>query len=449
MKKRIRLTVVLSLFGMIGLLAAVGWAAQKEVVYMSDESDPKSIRIFNKVAADFTAKTGIKVKNIFVGFDEFPQRLATLIAAGTPPQMIKQGGGEGVMYYNRGLSIAVTDVCNDLDIQDSIRFKVDGQDVFIPSNIDFSEGWYRSDLFEAKGLGVPKTWNEYLQAAKALSNPPDMYGANIPTSKTLACELIWSFICYSNDIHWKKFKGDGSVEVILDKGDNMKRAIEGLEFALELGRLSPPGATASWGEMMSNFATGRVATSQYCGARLLDKVYTNNRKLYPHTKPMRWPYNAKAKAAGLDVSKVPIWVEGYTIFDTGLNEETKRFAKFFLESAGFAEWCLSVPFHIVPYSMDVWHSESFKSHPRIADRPDVYQFIEDTFTGAWPQAMWDSPGPGIVDPFRNLHENAHLGGEMIARVVVGKENPEKVLKETANEVRRLIKVEQAKIGKKK
>jgi len=447
MKNSMKLGLAIFVFGIFVLGSAGTLAAEKEVVYMSDEADPKSVKIFNKIAADFTAETGIKVKNIFVGFDEFPQRLATLIAAGTPPQMIKQGGGEGVMYYNRKLSIPVTDVCNELGIQESIRFKVGGKDVFIPSNIDFSEAWYRSDLLKAKGLDVPKTWDEYLEVARVLTDPPDLYGANIPTSKTLACELIWSFICYANDIHWKHFKKDGTVEVILGQGENKQRAIEGLEFARKLGKYSPPGATASWTEMMANFATGRVATSQYCGARLLDKVYTNNRSLYPHTKPMRWPYNAKAKAAGLNVSKIPLWVEGYTIFNTDLNEETKRFAKYFLTSPGFAQWCLSVPFHIVPYSLDVWHSDTFKSQPRIAERPDVYNFIEENFADGWPQAMWDSPGPGQVDPYRNLHENAHLGGEMIARVVVGGEDPEKAIKETADEVRRLIKEEQRKIGK--
>jgi len=442
-----RLTKILTilLFGMLVLGCVGGLAAEKEVVYMSDEADPKSVAIFNQIAADFTAETGIKVKNLFVGFDEFPQRLATLIAVGKPPQMVKQGGAEGVMYYNRGLAIPVTDLCNELGIEESLRFKMDGEDTFIPSNIDFSEAWYRSDLLEASGLDVPETWDEYLEVARALNNPPDLYGANIPTSKTLACELVWSFICYTNDIHWKRFNEDGTVEVILDQGENKQRAIEGLEFARELAKYSPPGATASWTEMMANFATGRAAISQYCGARLLDSVYTNNRDLYPYTKPMRWPYNAAATAAGLDVSKIPLWIEGYIIFDTDLNEETKQFAKYFLTSAGFAEWCLSVPFHIVPYSMDIWHSDTFTSHPRIAERPDVYQFIEDNFADGLPQALWDAP-EGQVDPYRNLHENAHMGGEMIARVVVGGEDPAKVIEETADELRRLITEEQRKTG---
>lgn len=440
----IKISTIL-LFGMVVLGCVGGLAAQKEIVYMSDEADPKSVAIFNRIAAEFTAETGIKVKNLFVGFDAFPQRLATLIAAGTPPQMIKQGGGEGVMYYNRGLTIPVTDVCDELGIEEGLRFKMDGEDTFIPSNIDFSEAWYRSDLLEASGLDVPETWDEYLEVARTLNNPPDLYGANIPTSKTLACELVWSFICYTNDIHWKRFNEDGTVEVILDQGENKQRAIEGLEFARELAKYSPPGATASWTEMMANFATGRAAISQYCGARLLDSVYTNNRDLYPYTMPMRWPYNAAAAAAGLDVSKIPLWVEGYIIFDTDLNEETKQFAKYFLTSDGFAEWCLSVPFHIVPYSMDIWHSDTFMSNPRIAERLDVYQFIEDNFADGLPQALWDAP-EGQVDPYRNLHENAHMGGEMIARVVVGGEDPAKVIEETADELRRLIIEEQRKTG---
>ena len=269
MRNNVKLGLAIFVFGILVLVSIGTFAAEKEIVYMSDESDPKSVKIFKKIAADFTAETGIKVKNIFVGFDEFPQRLSTLIATGKPPQMIKQGGGEGVMYYNRGLSIPVTDACNELGIKENIRFKVEGEDVFIPSNIDFSEAWYRSDLFKTKGLDIPKTWDEYIKVARALTDSPNLYGANIPTSKTLACELIWSFITYTNDVHWKRIKKDGTVEVILDKGENKQRAIEGLEFARELAKYSPPGASASWTEMMANFATGRVATSQYCGARLL------------------------------------------------------------------------------------------------------------------------------------------------------------------------------------
>jgi len=439
-----KFSLIIMLLGIV-VLGSVVLAAEREIVYMTDESDPKSVKILNQIAADFETETGIQVKMLYVGFDEFPQRLATLIAAGKPPQMIKQGGGVCVTYYKRGLTIPVSDVCDELGIPDDIRFKVDGEDTMITSNIDFSEAWYRSDLFEANGLSVPETWEEYLEVARALNDPPDLYGANIPSSRTLATELVWSFICYTNDIHWKRFNEDGTVEVILDKGETKQRAIEGLEFARELAKYSPPGATASWNEVMANFATGRAATTYYCGARLLDSVYTNNRELYPYTEPMRWPYNAKAAAAGLDVNKIPLWVEGLTIFDTDLNEETKQFAKYSMTSDGFVEWCLSVPFHIVPYSMDLWHSETFTSHPRIAERPDVYQFIEDNFADGVAMGLWDAPEGG-VDPYRSLHEDPHMGGEMIARVVVGGEDPAKVIGETAEELRRLIAEEQRKTG---
>ncbi|MGI6558382.1 MAG: ABC transporter substrate-binding protein [Limnochordia bacterium] len=42
--------------------------------------------------------------------------------------------------------------------------------------------WYRKDLFEEKGLDVPKTWSEWLHAAKELTidtdgdGKPDIYG---------------------------------------------------------------------------------------------------------------------------------------------------------------------------------------------------------------------------------------------------------------------------------
>ena len=52
---------------------------------------------------------------------------------------------------------------------------------------------YRKDLLEAKGIAVPQTWDEYLAAAKALNNPPEIYGAVIGAKPD---EALWDFMFY-------------------------------------------------------------------------------------------------------------------------------------------------------------------------------------------------------------------------------------------------------------
>ena len=48
-------------------------------------------------------------------------------------------------------------------------FTFDGKIYAFPSEGDTAWLWYRSDLLEAKGIEVPETWDEYLEAAKALN----------------------------------------------------------------------------------------------------------------------------------------------------------------------------------------------------------------------------------------------------------------------------------------
>ena len=40
--------------------------------------------------------------------------------------------------------------------------------------------FYRKDLFEKAGLSAPKTWQEQLEAAIKLNNPPEIYGIGLP-----------------------------------------------------------------------------------------------------------------------------------------------------------------------------------------------------------------------------------------------------------------------------
>src|SRR5262249_16003205 len=46
----------------------------------------------------------------------------------------------------------------------------------LPYFLDPRAFYYRTDLFEAAGLQPPTTWDELRAAAKALHNPPDVYG---------------------------------------------------------------------------------------------------------------------------------------------------------------------------------------------------------------------------------------------------------------------------------
>ena len=57
--------------------------------------------------------------------------------------------------------------------------RIDGKLMGLPYFLDPRALYYRTDLFEAAGLEPPATWDEVRAAAKALNNPPDVYGIGI------------------------------------------------------------------------------------------------------------------------------------------------------------------------------------------------------------------------------------------------------------------------------
>jgi multiple sugar transport system substrate-binding protein len=114
--------------------------------------------------------------------------------------------------------------------------------------------WYRKDLLEAKGIKVPETWDEYLAAAKALNNPPEIYGAVIGAKPD---EALWDFMFYLFS-----FGGD-----ILDKDSkpiiNNEAGVAALTFYSDLLRkekVVPPDVnTYGYNEILTALQEGKTA----------------------------------------------------------------------------------------------------------------------------------------------------------------------------------------------
>jgi len=68
---------------------------KNKVVFVSEESNPKAIAVYDKINADFKKETGIEVVMEYPGFANIAKRVATLIAAGTPPEIVWYGAGQG------------------------------------------------------------------------------------------------------------------------------------------------------------------------------------------------------------------------------------------------------------------------------------------------------------------------------------------------------------------
>jgi multiple sugar transport system substrate-binding protein len=119
-----------------------------------------------------------------------------------------------------------------------------------------ADGWgqlllYRKDLFEKKGLPVPERWDHIIQAAKALHNPPLLWGFEVATDPGQTyTQQVFEHIALSNGV---RLTGPGG-NITLDTPE----MIETLEFYKTLTRFTPPG-NLYWLHTRMDYLSGRAA----------------------------------------------------------------------------------------------------------------------------------------------------------------------------------------------
>ncbi len=219
-----------------------------------------------KMAAQYTTETGNKVVVEEIARESYQDKLNTTFVAGGsdydvayvssdwPPAWIKANALQDLdQYFNDPKVVAKGfDIKNYQPAINSFVFN--GKTYAFPSEGDTAWLFYRKDLLEAKGLKVPETWDEFLAAAKALNNPPEIYGAVIGAKPD---EALWDFMFYLFS-----FGGD-----ILDKDYkpiiNNEAGVAALTFysgLLRTEKVVPPDVnTYGYNEILTTLQEGKAA----------------------------------------------------------------------------------------------------------------------------------------------------------------------------------------------
>lgn len=403
------------------------------IVFISEESSDKAQAVYDRINADFERETGISVTMEYPGFTNIAQRVATLIAAGTPAEIVWYGAGQAMDVALQGQLADVGDLVTKHNIPDNLRMVVDGADRSVPTSQQFFYGWYRQDLYEAQGLSAYETWEDYLSVVKALNSPPDIYGNVIPSVEQGASHLLLETMFQKNDVHWFAYdESDGKYRVALDEGENLTRAVEALEFLHEAHQYSPEASNYNWAELMSEYYTGNVANSYYVGSRLLDQTVANNPDLAPHTMPVALPRRL--------TESYYLSVQGFHINKDSNIDGAKQYVSFFLEHPAYVDWLHSVPLHIIPAQQSMLRSEAYQDNEFIQRRMDVLEFLDSIWGKGTPPYYWDGPK---LNPLVGLYQNANRGGRMLAERNIRGTDSETVVRETAEWIRNKVAEEEA------
>ncbi len=218
-----------------------------------------------KLAEAYQEETGNEVIVEEIAREAYYDKLTTTFVAGGsdydaayimsdwPPAWIEANGLQDLNQFYDDSNVASSDFNVDIFRPSVDVFEFEGKIYALPSEGDTAWLWYRKDVLEEAGLEVPQTWDELLEVARAVNNPPDMYGMVIGVKPD---EAVWDFMYY--------LFGHGGG--ILDENNkpivNNAQGVEALTFYANLlneGLVPPDVATYGYNEILTTLQQGKAA----------------------------------------------------------------------------------------------------------------------------------------------------------------------------------------------
>jgi multiple sugar transport system substrate-binding protein len=232
--------------------------AQERISFWTTEVEKDRLEVQLGIARAFTKKSQIEVQVVPVQENLLAERVTAAYAAKSLPDVIylpldfTAGWAESGILDILSATTTVKHLGKETFGRGPLHLvQVAGGYAAVPT-----DGWgqlllYRKDLFEKKGLAVPDQWARILDAAKALHNPPSIWGFEPPTDPgQIYTQQVFEHLALSNGVKLTDLSGDLSM--------NTPEMIEVLEFYKELNGYAPPG-NRHWLHTRMDYLSGRAA----------------------------------------------------------------------------------------------------------------------------------------------------------------------------------------------
>ena len=291
------------------------------------------------------------------------------------------------------------------------------------NNQTSSNLWYRKDLFLQAGLTPPKTWDEQLAAAKALTKD-GIYGNSLPLGRTsMTSTMMVNFVHQAGGY---VINPDGTV------GFDSPATVAALEFLKAIAPYAPPGATSySWGEVLNSFVTGRAAMAPYTG-RPIALVAAQNPKILDAISVVPYP-SPKGGRQAFDCAFNSLFIPRGAPSVPG----AKLLAAALFDRPNYIQFLLTAPGHNLPALKSVGASAALFDHPLMQKfKPEVEQMIAST--AAARNLVQESEGAGYDLKAGDIFNSGVLA-ETVQEVVVNNMAPRQAATQGAAKIAKLLK----------
>lgn len=373
---------------------------------------------------EFTEKTGIKVTIESFPENQHYQKVMVELAAGNPSLDVFATAGncnEGFSYHANGWyepldSYIASPILTSPDWMPEDFFSsvyeaqvINGQRVAIPMNAVTWILYYRQDLFDEKGIQVPATMEELVNAAQAL-NSSDTYGF-VGRGTRAQAAMTWSNFLYNYGGRW--LDDDGNPVF------NSPEGVAALETYVQLMRdYSNPGASNNdWTDVQAMMQQGQAAMILDTNAWL--GVFTDPTK----SKVVGNLGAAPAPtAAGVDPTSV-LWSWNLAISPFSKNKEA---AWMFIQWATSAEIQKRIQDqNFVTARESAWNSETYLENVNKDWMDATLESLDHAIPILYAQA---TPSAEIND----------IVGAAIIAAIQGSSSPKDALDSAAAQVRRIL-----------
>lgn len=315
---------------------------------------------------------GVKIKIETFSWGDFYTKWTTGLASGNVPDMSTALPGHVVEMMDADALEPVDDLIDDIGRNKFSKTalsegKKDGTCYSLPLYSHAQVMWYRKDLLQKAGLSVPKTWDEFAEAAKTLTKD-GVYGCSFP--------------CGSNDLMATRFlnfyvrSGGGSL-LTDDLKANLTSdlAIDGINYWLDIYKNCSPKDSVNYAvlDQANLFYQGKTAFDFNSGFQI-SGVETNSPDLVDQIDCAPLPkINADDPDYGAETSNIPM-----VVWKNSKHPEIcKAFMKKLYEKDTYIKFLDATPVGMLPSISGISDTPEYKENETVQKFSNAVDVISD------------------------------------------------------------------------
>ena len=374
---------------------------------------------------DFGAQTGVEVKAEYISAIDYMTKLNAAVEAGNVPDLTLMNPYKVVNYYPNLPFTDVTDLVNEIDAERPLfpalkeGTQIEGVNYFVPFYAASSLLFLRKDLFDAKNVPLPTTWEELWDAAVKVSDPDNgIYGLGMgcgPTDED--CENSFRMMMW--DLGGKILTSDG--EIVADKDPGLSQMIDQYVKLYEAGAIPPAAITWDPGGNNKSYLMGESAmvinVPTLYNALKNDEQYA---ELFQNTVVLNLPKGSADDAVFGNPS-------GWAIMKDAKNKDNAReFIKFVSEKEWYDMYMDAIAPVFAPVFQDLVDSETWSQ----GVNKQAIEYIQNA-TGYYGYPCETLEGRAIA----SKHYYSFPMARMLNSILTGSATKEEAMELLAQEIR--------------